>query len=121
MLITDPVINVSAPGYAARPPSFDTVKLKPAPQPVQADVISDGRVPSPAERGRRFRPDMSKISNAHRRDFVRAQQLARHQALGSGRCRHDDVGFVVGSNAGTGRQRGQHGGLQCQALPAASR
>lgn len=66
---------------ASKPPSFSGVPKKPkATKPVQ-DVITDGRVPSPAERERRY--DLRGIPASVRHDRVRPEAALARQQIGA--------------------------------------
>lgn len=65
-------------GAASKPPSFDVHPKQP--KPARQEVITDGRVPSPAER--QHRPSLEGIPNAIRRDRVRLEAEWRRQQIG---------------------------------------
>jgi hypothetical protein len=71
--------DYTIPGSASKPPSFD-VHPK-TPRPVCQEIITDGRVRSPAER--QHRPSLEGIPNAIRRDRVRLEATLARQQIGA--------------------------------------
>jgi hypothetical protein len=72
------VIDYTRPGAASRPPSFD-VHPKPAREAPREHVITDGRVPSPAQREQARQLDYSQVPNWVRRDREAAARMAKQQ------------------------------------------
>lgn len=73
------LVDYTVPGSASKVPSFSGVPPKAKPVPAQ-QVITDGRVPSPAER--QYRPSLTGIPNSIRRDRVKLNAELARQKIG---------------------------------------
>ena len=73
------VVDYCAPGAASRPPSFSGVPAKPKPVRTQ-EVLGDGRVPHPADRGHRY--DLTGLSGSARQNRYNVEREMVRQIRG---------------------------------------